>query len=211
MCGGATGMIAGGLGCLLLTVVGWIGYDSYRIYEMKPCVQEAEDKVHMLKGLPAKYEKKSGKLVQEAKQAAMHFDLAKAKELKKEASDEMHEMHEETCGDGEAIPEQFATCLDYLSGNIIYLVLAPKGLPKSSDVKPYIEKAEAIVSHAGCGSAAALAALYSTGDTLRLSAQTLSSGLLFVVSVSFSAMVASFTFAAGRRSAHGLREPLVMP
>lgn len=247
MCAGGVGIGLGVAGCLLLCVFGWIGFDAYRLYEVKPCVEEGKAKVESLKELPDKYKQetkgytdelkalkdkasaKVSKLTHEAGQAAMHFDLAKAKELKKEASDEMaedkkeqstitgkikavpSELKEETCGDGEAIPGQFQTCLDYLSGNIIYMVLAPKGMPKSEDLKPYIDKAAGLVSSAGCGSAASLAALLSAGDMLSLSAQT-SSGVLFLAAMSFTAMAASFMYAAGRRgSMHALSEPLVMP
>jgi len=248
MCAGGVGIGLGVAGCLLLCVVGYIGYDAYRLYEVKPCVEAAKEKVASLKELPDKYKKetqgytdelqalkdkaqaKVSELTHAAGKAAMSFDMAKAKELKQEASDEMAkdkkeqeaitdkmkavpgELKEETCDDGEAVPAQFQTCLDYLSGNIVYTVLAPKGMPTSEDLQPYIDQANSLVSSAGCGSAASLAALLSAGDMLSLSAQTTSSGVLFLVVASFSAMVASFMLATGRRSNMlALTEPLVMP
>jgi len=248
MCGGGVGIGLGVAGCLLLCVVGWIGFDCYRLYEVKPCVEEAKEAVTKLKDLPSKYKKettgytnelkalkdkgtaKVNELLHEAAQAGMHFDTAKAQELKNEASAEVAkdaeeqktitdkikavpgELKEETCDDGAAIPSQFQTCLGYLSGNIIYAVAAPKGMPTSEELQPYIQQATGLVKSAGCGSPAALAALLSAGDALNLSAQMTSSGVLFVAAASVSAMAASFLLAAGRSgSMRALREPLVEP
>eukprot|EP00413_Alexandrium_margalefii_P048059 CAMPEP_0204592492 /NCGR_PEP_ID=MMETSP0661-20131031/50969_1 /ASSEMBLY_ACC=CAM_ASM_000606 /TAXON_ID=109239 /ORGANISM="Alexandrium margalefi, Strain AMGDE01CS-322" /LENGTH=241 /DNA_ID=CAMNT_0051602723 /DNA_START=47 /DNA_END=772 /DNA_ORIENTATION=+ len=108
-------MVGTGLGvvcCVLLSVVGYVGFDAYRLSEVKPCVAEAAGTLAKLKALPAKFanktaaledkltalkdegEKKYSDLESQAKKAAWSMDLSKARELKDKASAELQEARE---------------------------------------------------------------------------------------------------------------------
>merc|ERR1719330_2274992 len=95
------------LGACSCVLVCWIGFDAWRLSQVKPCVVGATAAVEKLKELPDKYKQKAADdkaeiqdlkdsanakytdLKGEAKQAAMSFDWSKAKELKDAASAEL--------------------------------------------------------------------------------------------------------------------------
>merc|ERR1712048_16470 len=90
---------------------------------------------------------------------------------------------------GKAIPAKLNKCMGYLSGNLVYSVFAPSGIPSPQSIQPLIDQVDGLLSKAGCESSAESLMSVSSIGSASISMASVGYGVALTLSMLFAAYV----------------------